>query len=114
MRNVLVGLTIGLILLFSLLALIIAIADFSTGEWFFPLGIALVCGFFFILEMRFLFDDEEFEEPTPKPTTKEKTKHEEKIIVLKDTRCPACGARLENSDACSYCGTKTILYKKII
>jgi len=112
MRNVLVGLTIGSILLFSLLALIIAIADFSTGEWFFPLGIALVCGFFFILEMRFLFDDEEFEEPTPKPTTKEK--HEEKIIVLKDTRCPACGARLENSDACSYCGTKTILYKKII
>ena len=90
-----------------------AIVDFGSGEWLFPLGISLVCGFFYVLEMQFLYDDKEFEEPTPTPKHKEEPKHEEKIIVLKDTRCPACGARLENSDACSYCGTKTILYKKI-
>lgn len=113
MRNILVTITLGFMLAFSIVAIIIAIVDFASGEWLFPLSIALVCAFLLLLEMQFLFDDEEFEEPTPKPTPKEKPKHEEKIIVLKDTRCPACGARLENSDACSYCGTKTILYKKI-
>lgn len=36
----------------------------------------------------------------------------EKIIIIKNTRCCACGAPLED-DTCSYCNTKAVIYKKI-
>lgn len=39
-------------------------------------------------------------------------KEEEKTIVIKQTHCASCGAPLEN-DVCSYCGTKSVIYKRI-
>ena len=57
------------------------------------------------------FDADEFPEDYRK---KDPPPPEEKIIVLTNTKCPHCGAPLDNPDRCDYCGTPTVLYKKIV
>lgn len=55
-------------------------------------------------------DDGYYPESSTKPEPEKKT--EKKTIVIKNTRCSACGAPLED-EVCRYCGTRAVIYKTI-
>lgn len=56
------------------------------------------------------YDDYEYYYPYS--NTEPELNQENKTIVITETRCPACGAPLED-EVCGYCGTRVVIYKTI-
>lgn len=59
-----------------------------------------------------LYDDYDYDVCKSVSASTKYDKEEEKTIVIKQTHCASCGAPLED-DVCSYCGTKSVIYKRI-
>lgn len=110
----------------AIVTMYMAVYDFWSFGWGWPLVAFAVLAGTFVAELDMLypdgeleldagfdssFDADEFPEDYGK---KDPPPPAEKIIVLTDTKCPRCGAPLDNPDRCGYCGTPTVLYKKIV
>lgn len=110
--DLIVKITLMCAVISGIVTMYMAMDDFWSFRWGWPLVAFAVLMGTAVAELDTLYPDE-----APEPDEDYKKKDPppgEKIIVLKDTKCPHCGAPLDNPDRCEYCDTPTVLYKKIV
>ena len=106
MNKIEIAILIICIVLFICGAAFIAFWDLLIGIFLFGMSFLMVC----ILSVYYdVYGDDYMYEPTPKS---EKKGEKSNNIVKLPISCPHCGAPMK-SDTCSYCGSKSEIYKVI-
>ena len=100
-----VGLFIGFALIF--------LNMISAASWTFSAAALAIIVSAVILKLCEIYDyDIDYSENSNNNIIRDNDNSKESAIILKETHCASCGAPLKD-DVCSYCGTRSVIYKRI-